>query len=163
DAVAKIPSDCPLIDPGAIARVLGAFLDDPERFDYLGNLHPASWPDGNDVEVMPSPALEMAWREASRTFEREHTSPFLWERPDGFRLGNVLWEDGRDLSMSHRFTVDYPEDYAFVAAVYEALWRPERPVFGLAEILALLAERPEIFDLNSRYAGVNWYRHHLGE
>ncbi len=42
DAVAKIPSDCPLIDPGAIRSVLGAFLADPERYDYLGNLHPAT-------------------------------------------------------------------------------------------------------------------------
>jgi spore coat polysaccharide biosynthesis protein SpsF len=163
DAVAKIPSDCPLVDPGAIRRVLGAFLADPARHDYLSNLHPATWPDGNDVEVMTFAALETAWREAGRPFEREHTTPFLWERPERFRLGNVAWEGGRDLSMSHRLTVDYEEDYRLVAAVYAALWTPERPVFGLDEILALLDARPEIFDLNQRYAGVNWYRHHLDE
>jgi spore coat polysaccharide biosynthesis protein SpsF len=163
EAVAKIPSDCPLIDPGAVRSVLGAFLADPARHDYLSNLHPATWPDGNDVEVMTFAALETAWREAGRPFEREHTTPFLWERPERFRLGNVAWEGGRDLSMSHRLTVDYEEDYRLVAAVYAALWTPERPVFGLDEILALLDARPEIFDLNQRYAGVNWYRHHLDE
>ena len=25
--------------------------------------------------------------------------------------------------MTHRFTLDYADDYAFVAAVYEALWQ----------------------------------------
>jgi spore coat polysaccharide biosynthesis protein SpsF len=65
--------------------------------------------------------------------------------------------------MSHRFTIDYPEDYAFVRAVYDALWTPERPRFGLGEILDLLAARPDVFELNRRYAGVNWYRNHLGE
>jgi spore coat polysaccharide biosynthesis protein SpsF len=163
DAVVKIPSDCPLIDPDAIDRVLAAFLDDPARFDYVSNLHPATWPDGNDVEVMPFHVLETAWREADRPFEREHTTPFLWERPERFRIGNVKWETGRDLSMTHRFTVDYPEDYDFVAAVYEALWTPERPIFRLADILALLDERPDLFARNAHLAGVSWYRHHLAE
>lgn len=163
DAVVKIPSDCPLIDPDAIDRVLAAFLEDPGRFDYVSNLHPATWPDGNDVEVVPFPVLETAWREANRSFEREHTTPFLWERPERFRLANVTWATGLDLSMTHRFTVDHPEDYTFVAAVYEALWTPGRPVFRLADILALLEARPDLFALNAHLAGVNWYRHHLGE
>lgn len=167
DAVVKIPSDCPLIDPGVIDRVLGVFLEDPERWDYVSNLHPATWPDGNDVEVVPFHVLETAWREAGRPFEREHTTPFVWERPERFRCANVTWdtgwEAGPDLSMSHRFTVDYPEDYAFASAVYDALWSPERPVFRLEEILAFLVARPDVLALNTRYSGVNWYRHHLEE
>ena len=163
DVVVKVPSDCPLIDPAILDRVLSAFLEDPGRYDYLGNLHPASYPDGNDVEVMTEAALATAWREAARPFEREHTTPFLWERPERFRIGNVFWEKGRDLSMTHRFTVDYAEDHAFVAAVFEALWTPLRPIFGLDEILALLDQRPDICAMNAGFAGVNWYRHHLGE
>jgi len=173
DVVVKIPSDCPLIDPAAIDRVIGCWLEQPQRYDFVSNLHPATWPDGNDVEVVPLAVLATAWREAERPHEREHTTPFVWDRPERFRLGNVRWETGRDLSMSHRFTIDYPEDYAFVCAVYEALWSAGggaggrgcgsgRP-FGVAEILELLAARPEIFELNRRFAGVNWYREHLGE
>jgi len=163
DAIVKIPSDCPLIDPGVIDQVLGRFLATPERFDFVSNLHPATWPDGNDVEVMTREALETAWREASRPHEREHTTPFLWDQPGRFRVGNVAWPAGRDLSMTHRFTIDYPDDYAFLRAVYEALWRPERPVFGTDEILRFLAERPDVFLRNAQLAGVNWYRHHLDE
>ena len=163
DAVAKIPSDCPLIDPRVVDRVLGFYIRNAGRYDYVGNLHPATYPDGNDVEVLPLSVLETAWREAGRPFEREHTTPFVWERPERFRLANVAWETGRDLSKSHRFTIDYPEDYDFLAAVYDALWAPDRPVFGLEEILALLAAQPDLYARNARYAGVNWYRHHLGE
>lgn len=163
DIVVKIPSDCPLVDPAALDGVLGLFLDDPARYDYVSNLHPPSWPDGNDVEVMTFAALERAFREASLAYEREHTTPFLWDRPERFRIGNLAWESGRDLSLSHRFTLDYPDDYAFVAAVYQTLWTRERPVFTLGEILALLEERPELAQLNARYAGVNWYRDHIGE
>jgi spore coat polysaccharide biosynthesis protein SpsF len=163
DVVVKIPSDCPLIDPAAIDRVLAFYRDNASRYDFVSNLHPATYPDGNDVEVLSFAALEAAWREATRGLEREHTTPFVWDQPHRFRIGNVRWETGQDYSMTHRFTVDYPEDYAFVAAIYEALWRPSRPVFTLPDILRLLDEHPQMYRLNARYAGVNWYRHHLDE
>lgn len=163
DVVVKIPSDCPLIDPGVIDRVLGVFFAEPGRYDFVSNLHPGTWPDGNDVEVMPRALLELADKEATRPLEREHTTPFFWENPERFRVGNVRWESGEDLSMSHRFTIDYPEDYAFIAAVYEALYPAKRESFSLYDILELVKNRPDIYTLNAKYAGVNWYRHHLGE
>jgi spore coat polysaccharide biosynthesis protein SpsF len=163
DAVVKIPSDCPLIDPAAIDRVLGAYAAAGDGLDYVGNLNPPSWPDGNDVEVLRYPVLEEAWREAVRPYEREHTTPFVWDQPERFRLGNVEWETGRDLSRSHRLTVDYPEDYELVRSVFEELWAPRGPVFGVADILDLLERRPEIHALNARHAGASWRRNHLGE
>src|SRR3954468_11131426 len=89
DAVVKIPSDCPLIDPAAIDRVLGAF-----EGDFTSNLHPATWPDGHDVEIMTVEALETAHREATKPHEREHTTPFVWDQPQRFRCTNVTWESG---------------------------------------------------------------------
>lgn len=162
DIILKIPSDCPLLDPRIIDRVIASFLSGQGEYDYVSNLHPATYPDGNDVEVMTLGALETAWREATRPLEREHTTPFLWERPERFRLANVAWESGLDYSMSHRWTVDYEEDYQFIAAVYEALY-PENPLFSLDDILAYLAANPEVEAINSHLAGVNWYRHHLDE
>ena len=160
--VIKIPSDCPLIDPRLIDRVIAAYEQHRQTFDYFSNLHPATYPDGNDVEIITLAALETAWREASRPLEREHTTPFLWENPDRFRLGNIEWESGLDYSMSHRWTIDYEEDYRFIAAVYDALYSADRH-FSLEDILQFVATHPEVEALNSRYAGVNWYRHHLGE
>ena len=96
EAVVKIPSDCPLIDPEVIDRVIDFFLGHEGDYDFVSNLHPATWPDGQDVEIMTFAALETAWREADRDFEREHTTPFIWERPERFRIGNVAWETGLD-------------------------------------------------------------------
>jgi spore coat polysaccharide biosynthesis protein SpsF len=157
ELVVKIPSDCPLIDPDCIDRVLSAWTP---GFDFVSNLHPGTWPDGNDVEAMPLAVLEEAHREARESHEREHTTPFIWDQPQRFRIGNVAWETGLDLSRSHRFTIDYLEDYELIDAIYEELYAPGR-VFSLVEILALLEHRPELLKLNARFAGVNWYRHHL--
>ncbi len=160
--VIKIPSDCPLIDPAIIDRVIGFYLECEGQFDYVSNLHPASYPDGNDVEVMRFGALEQAWKNAGRPFEREHTTPWLWERPEQFRIGNVSMEGGADMSMTHRFTIDYEEDFAFIELVFREL-HSAKPLFGLADILSLLAARPDIFSINQQWAGVNWYRNHLDE
>ncbi len=160
--VIKIPSDCPLIDPAVIDSVVDFYLRHPGEYDFVSNLHPATWPDGNDVEVMSFIALERAWRSATRPMEREHTTPYIWERPSAFRIGNVVMDGGADYSMTHRFTIDYAEDYAFIRAVFDELY-PSNPLFGTADVLALLEKRPEIYSLNADWVGVNWYRHHLDE
>ncbi len=155
DVVVKIPSDCPLIDPVVVDRVIGTYLDSPDRFDFVSNLHPPSWPDGQDVEVIPIEILATVDREAQASWEREHTTPFIWERPDRFRIGNVSWD--RDCSRSHRLTLDYAEDAALLEAVLTALG-PDRPI---EEIVAYLDDHPRVAELNARLRGVNWYRHHL--
>jgi spore coat polysaccharide biosynthesis protein SpsF len=162
DVVLKIPSDCPLIDPEIIDQVLGFYLDNDGNYDYVSNLHPATYPDGNDVEVMSAPCLKLTWMEASRPLELEHTTPFIWENPHLFHIGNVNWNTGLDYSMSHRFTIDYPDDYEFIKRVFEELY-PQKPDFSCQDILDLLQRKPEIYELNTRYAGVNWYRNHLSE
>ncbi len=163
DLVVKIPSDCPLIDPGVIDRVLSHANQFAGSFDFVSNLHPPSYPDGNDVEVMPMDILETAWREAKKPYEREHTTPFIWDNPTRFRIRNVQWETGLDYSGSHRWTIDYPEDYRLIKAVYDELWSASRPVFSLDEILHLLKQRPDLMSLNASHAGETWYRHHLDE
>ncbi len=162
DAVVKIPSDCPLIDISVIDRVLGFFKEHREQFDYVSNLHPATYPDGNDVEVFTLKALETAWKNAGKDFEREHTTPYIWENPGLFRIGNVVWETGFDLSMSHRWVLDYEEDYRVILAVYNALSSRD-PFFGIDNILAYLDENPSIRSLNEKYLGVNWYGPHIEE
>lgn len=162
DAVVKIPSDCPLIDPAVVDRVLNRYLQRRGEIDYVSNLHPATYPDGNDVEIMSFQTLETAWREANRDFEREHTTPYIWENPERFRIGNVVWESGLDYSASHRWTLDYDEDFEFIRAVYSELYA-SNPNFGLIDILSLLEVRPDIYALNSKYAGQYWYENHLDE
>ncbi len=160
DIVAKVPSDCPLIDPS----IIDIGFDNFEKgdFDYVSNLHPASFPDGNDIEVFSMSALQRAYMEAKLSLEREHTTPYFWENPDRFRLGNFVWNKGVDYSMSHRFTIDYKEDFDFIRRVYEELY-PINLRFSLQDILDLLEKHPEIYEINSQFAGVNWYRNHLDE
>jgi spore coat polysaccharide biosynthesis protein SpsF len=162
DVVVKIPSDCPLIDPAIIDRVIGEYLDHADEVDFVSNLHPATYPDGNDVEVMSFSALQLADDRATREHEREHTTPWLWDANPDIRTRNVVWETGLDYSMSHRWTIDYAEDYMFIKAVYDALYTVT-PAFTIADVLAYLEAHPEVAAINQHLAGVNWYRNHLDD
>lgn len=47
----------------------------------------------------------------------------------------------------YRMTLDYPEDLAFIRAVYERLYKTGRPL-RLPEVFALLEKEPEIAEIN---------------
>ena len=162
DVVVKIPSDCPLIDPSVIDAVIGAYIDNVDSVDYVSNLHPGTWPDGNDVEVMSMKVLERAWHAAEQPHEREHTTPWMWDNNPEVRVSNVSWSNGLDLSMSHRWTIDYPEDYVLMKAIYENLYHIH-PRFSTAKILSFLIDHPEVAGANAHLAGVNWYRNHIDQ
>jgi len=162
DVVCKIPSDCPLIDPNIIDMVFDYYILNEGSFDFVSNLHPPTYPDGNDVEIMPISVLKKAWIEANNEFQREHTTPYIWDNPDKFRTGNFRWQKGYNYSMTHRFTVDYREDYEFIKSVYNELF-PRKHDFTLYDILNLLREKPGLMEINKKFNGVNWYRGHLGK
>ncbi len=141
--VVRVTGDCPLADWDVIDHAIGFAVDG--GYDYASNTLTPTWPDGLDVEVTTFAALETAWREAVRPLEREHVMPFITSRPERFRLGSL--EGEQDLS-ALRWTVDEPNDYAFVCRVYDALYA-DKPAFTTADVLTLLAARPELAGLNT--------------
>lgn len=143
--VVRLTGDCPLADPSVIDAVTRLAVEG--GYDYASNTIPPTFPDGLDVEVATFAALERAWREADTKSDREHVLPFLHRQPARFRLGNH--ENAQDLS-ALRWTVDEPADFAFVEAVYQALY-PRNPAFTTEDILKLVSERPELAALNSGF------------
>ncbi|HEX5241068.1 MAG TPA: glycosyltransferase family protein [Candidatus Limnocylindrales bacterium] len=136
EVVVRITSDCPLIDPEVIDRVVEAFR--AAEVDYASNtLEPRTYPRGLDVEVVSLAALEQAGREDSNPAWREHATPYLYRHPERFRLLRVPFE--RDESRE-RWSVDTPEDETVVRRLYEALGRDD---FGWLEALAVAKAHPE--------------------
>jgi len=113
--------------------------------------------------VIAREALETTAREATRPFEREHTTPFVWDQPERFILGNVSWSTGLDLSASHRLTLDYPEDYALISAVFDALHHSDGAPFSVAAIVDFLNARAAVRALNAMHLGSSWVSSHAHE
>jgi spore coat polysaccharide biosynthesis protein SpsF (cytidylyltransferase family) len=144
DALVRVTADCPLLDPEVSGRVVAEWRRG--NADYVSNVHPPTFPDGLDTEVVSRSALETAWREARVASDREHVTPFIWRQPDRFRLVNV--SHAEDLS-DRRFTVDDAADLEFVRAVYERLSPDGTRRFAMSHVVALLAAHPDLRSLGS--------------
>ena len=141
DIIIKIPSDCPLADPKVVDNVIQYYLDNKNMFDYVSNYHPPTFPDGLDVEVIPMNILKMAWDKATKDYEREHLTPYIWEHPEKFRIGNISYEE--NLFMKERWTLDYEEDFLFIKKIFEALYK-KGEVFHMEDVLTLLKKYPDM-------------------
>ena len=68
----------------------------PTGYDFVSNLHPPTWPDGNDVEVMPPRrARDRLARGDAAARARAHDAVLLGSAR-ALPLGNVAWETGLD-------------------------------------------------------------------
>lgn len=143
--IVRVTPDCPMLDPEVSGRVLAEFRRLIGRADYVSNVHPPTFPDGLDTEVFSHEALEVAWRETQLPSDREHVTPYIWRRPERFRLENV--QNADDLS-ALRWTVDTAADLEFARAVYAAL-DGSSGIFGMDQVLQLLESRPELRLLNA--------------
>jgi len=145
DVIVRLTGDCPLIDPDVIDQAIRFFHKG--SYDFAGNTVEPTFPDGLDVEVFRQTALETAWREARKPSDREHVTPYLYHRPERFRIGSFKQETDD----SHlRWTVDEPEDYDFVQIIYTALY-PTNPSFSKSDILAYLKKHPELSKINGMH------------
>lgn len=151
DFVAKITPDCPLIDPVITDKVIDFFLKNVDKYDYVSNVHPATFPDGLDVEIFHLSALEKAWKESDNATQREHTTTYIWSQPSKFRIGNFIMPDGKNLFMQERWTVDFKEDFKFIQIIYENLYH-ERNIFLMNEILEFLEKRKDVWNINHHLA-----------
>jgi len=141
EAIVRITSDCPLIEPAITDATVTAFLE--RRPDYASNVLRRTYPRGLDTEIMTWEALDRSWRQAKQPYQREHVTPYIYENPDQFTLYSV---EGKTDYSGHRWTVDEPEDLAFLRAVYERMADDE--CFSWQDVLALLEREPGLVDLN---------------
>jgi len=141
DCIVRITSDCPLIDPEVIDRVVQAFLDNGP--DYASNTIESTYPRGLDAEVFTFDALECAWRKAFRDFERVHVTPYIYQHPEEFRKLSVTGTE----NWSHcRWTVDTREDLALIRAIYEKIDTDD--LFSWRDVLKLFKREPNLAEIN---------------
>jgi spore coat polysaccharide biosynthesis protein SpsF len=144
EAVVRITSDCPLIDPAVVERVIAEFLRDG-RCDYVSNVEERSYPRGMDCEIFSMAALERSDREAVDGAHREHVTLYINDHPGDFRCKGVAYATDQS---RHRWTVDTPEDFALIKALLEALY-PANPRFDMEACLAYLEDHPGLSELNA--------------
>ena len=145
DIIIRITSDCPLIDPFVVDKVIEEHFSNEN--DYTTNVIDCTYPDGLDCEVFNFAVLKDTWANANLSSQREHVTLYIRDNPDKFKLGNV--KNDKDLS-SLRWTLDEKEDFIFIKEVYKNLYNKDS-FFTMDDIVQLLNEKPELLDINSKF------------
>ena len=145
DIIIRITSDCPLIDPFVVDKVIQKHVS--ENNDYTTNVLECTYPDGLDCEVFNFNVLKEAWINATLSSQREHVTLYIRDNPDKFKLGNVK----NDIDLPELiWTLDEKEDFLFINEVYKNLFN-EDSFFSMEDILLLLDKNPELMNINSGF------------
>lgn len=137
--IVRLTADCPLADPAVIDATVGHFVE--TGADYVSNTgEPRTFPKGLDVEVFRADLLRQAAAESDDPYDHEHVTPFIYRRPERFRLS---FHAQAAVEGEVRWTVDRPDDLAFVRAVYDGLYAAS-PAFTSEDVRAFVRRRPDL-------------------
>jgi spore coat polysaccharide biosynthesis protein SpsF len=142
EAVVRITSDCPLIDPHVVDEIIAVFR--AQQADYASNTIVHTYPRGLDTEIFSLAGLERAWAQARKPYEREHVTPYFYEHPELFRIASIR---GSSDYSNFRWTLDTPDDLQLIRRIYSRFGNQD--TFGWQEAVALMEREPELGELNS--------------
>jgi len=141
DIVIRITGDCPLIDPNIVLKMLNIFNEN--KFDYITNRLPPTFPDGLDVEIFSFDVLKKIHKKSKMKSEREHVTPLIIKNPKLFKIFNFQ----NSIDYSHlRWTVDDKKDLKLIRKIYKKLKHKKQ--FNMADILKIIKINPELTKIN---------------
>lgn len=157
DEVVPLTGDNPLVDPALIDDVVAFFRIG--RYDYVTTTHmhhsrrwgaERTFPVGVSVQVVAVKTLAEVADATTDPVDREHTTFYVYNHPDRYKLGAFLAE-GAYAEWRHpelRFTVDTAEDLALTRRVFGAL-SPRDPRFSTLEAIRLVSRNEELKNMNA--------------
>jgi len=142
DVIVRITSDCPLIDPNVIDQIISAYIN--SEYDIVSNAGDEKYrtfPRGLDTEVFSVQALDKAYLNADKEYQREHVTPYLYENMEVFYYMN-------DINYSqYRWTLDTKDDYKLISEIYRHLYKGEHDFF-MSDIIDLFEKNSNLIEIN---------------
>ena len=140
DAIVRVTSDCPLVDPTIVDDVINLFKN--TKSDYSANNIEKSFPHGLDVEVFTFKAIKQSFENTKKLIDREHVTQYIRNQPENFKITNLSLPE----NYNHiRVTVDEEEDFRLVELIIQKIG--EHP--SLNDLLSLYQIDPDLFSINS--------------
>lgn len=144
DAIVRVTSDCPLIDPIVLDNIVECYKNND--YDIVTNAGSdatkRTFPRGLDTEVFSFAVLEKAFKNACEKYQREHVTPFIYENSTKI----LYFLNTADYS-KYRWTLDTSEDFELIQKIYLFLYKGVHN-FYMRDIL-------NIFELHPELAGIN--------
>jgi spore coat polysaccharide biosynthesis protein SpsF len=142
DLIVRITSDCPIIDPELIDSHVNRMLSRWHEVDFVTNMMRQTFPLGLAVEVLPLDVLARIHRMSKAAYLKEHVTTLAYDKPQWFEVDDVI----NDIDLSEmRWTVDTPEDLAFVRRIFGHF---DNDRFSWRDVVLLLDRHPDWTEIN---------------
>lgn len=142
EAIVRLTSDCPIIDPEIVDKTIQYFLDN--SYDYVSNTVKRTFPRGLDTEIFSSKTLKLAYEQAMLDRDKEHVTAYIYTHLTDFNIGH--YKNDKDLS-AYRWTVDTEEDFELIKRILEAFDGQEEKL-TLNSAAKLMEENPSWININ---------------
>lgn len=116
ETVVRVTSDCPLLDPAMLDEAVRTLWTHAADYVFI-----EPTPRGLPAEAISMSALSAAWTDASDANDREHVTLYILNHPELFRVLLVEPSDPTVWRADLRLTLDTPDDYRLLSAVYNGL------------------------------------------
>lgn len=137
--VIRITGDNPIIDYRILDECIEKFYDN--KIDYFRT---EALPLGMGFEIFTFEALEKAYLNATKAYEREHVTPYLYDTNNKFSI--LSYKYVRDYS-GYRLTIDTQEDFEVIKSIYEDLYIRSN-YFNLEDVIEFLNKNPQVCQIN---------------
>lgn len=134
--IVRICADSPLVDKNIVDNTIRFYKDINAAIVKTDCV-----PLGLGTEVFSYQSLKLAQLHAVQPYQREHVTPYIYENCLS-RVYSYLQS-----SVPYRLTLDTPEDWAVIQAIYGYLYNGHHN-FYCREILEFLKSKPEIATMN---------------
>ncbi|UOQ48298.1 glycosyltransferase family protein [Gracilibacillus caseinilyticus] len=145
DVIIRITSDCPLIDPEIIDKMVHFYIKN--NYSLVTNagseMSKRTFPRGLDVEIFSMDVLKKAFHQAKLSYQKEHVTPFIYEKNN-----NIYYYTNKENLSQHRWTLDTEEDFQLIKKIYNEMYSGEHN-FYMGDIVQLFNRNPELFNINA--------------
>jgi spore coat polysaccharide biosynthesis protein SpsF len=141
DIVVRLTGDNACVDPKIIDEAVSCFQS--KEVDYLDYCRELAL--GVAVEVFSYGALKKTYENATDKECLEHVTLYMYRNDEMFRWEKYSNSDLEDKS-NLRLTMDTPEDYQVINAIYSNFKDRE---FDYCDVIRFLEENPQITRINS--------------
>ena len=139
--------DNPIPDANVVDSIIGFYLKNHDRYDYVTNALKTTFPPGFEVFVYPSKTLYEAEKGVKDAALREHVGLHIYSQPDKFQIMNIEAPDCIRQYVDFHFEVDTQEDFEVIKSILEHFY-PENPCFSMTQAIGYLAEHRELAEKN---------------
>ena len=144
DVIVEITGDCPIIDPEIIEQAIRSYQEN--TYDYVGNQHVRSYPDGMDVQVFALETLVRSEAMTNKPLDREHVTLHIRNNPQIFSHLNLVAPPEQhwpDLGL----TLDEQRDFDLLKLIIEKFHK-ENPLFSCLDVVRFLRANPKLREIN---------------